>query len=47
MLGKDFLDMRAGLQSVRELMDELAFIKMKNFCPVKDIVGTSVAVLWL
>ena len=47
MLGKDFLDMRAELQSIRELMDKLAFIKMKNFCSVKDTVGTSLAVLWL
>ena len=37
-IGDDFLDTTAKAWSVKEIIDKLDFIKIKNFCSAKDNV---------
>lgn len=37
-VGKDFLDMTQKRGFIKEQTDNLHFFKIKNFCPLKDIV---------
>ena len=36
--GNDFLDMTRKAQATKEYIDELDFIKIKNFCASKDTI---------
>lgn len=36
-LGKNYLDTTLKVQSIKEKFDILRFIKMKDFCSLKDI----------
>ena len=37
-LGKEFLNLTPKAQSIKEKIDKLDFIKIKNFCCVKESV---------
>ena len=38
-LGRDFLDRIPKVQSIKEKIDKLDFIKIKNFCSLKNTVN--------
>ena len=39
-LGEEFLDMKPKARFIKGKLDKLDFIKIKNFCSVKDPVKT-------